>query len=102
MNFRSALNIAFLSPPNWPVNPPDYYDTKAEARARFVESRREEIADDLIEIADALQQYMVQKPAQFAMTFKKACGGTLQAAIDLQELLDKAVDCYIEKEWSGK
>lgn len=101
--FRSAACICnpLASPPNWPANPPDYYGLEAEARETFTDTRRREINDDPMELADALSQYLEQKPAEFVAAFKKSCGGTLQAAIDLQDLLDKAVDTYIDKEWNG-
>lgn len=90
-----------LASPNWPALPSDYYDTPAEIRARFVERRQEEIANDPIEMADAIAMYLEQKPATVVEAIKKACGGTLVAAIELQDMLDKAVDTYIDHEWKG-
>lgn len=103
MNIRDAFVICNpLATPNWPALPADYYDTEAEIRARFMDSRRQEIADDPIQLGDALNQYLELHTAQFVAVIQKSCGGTLIAAIDLQDMVDKAVDTMIDKEWNGR
>ncbi len=100
MNFRAALNIAYLTPPNWPTNPADYYATEVEIRDSYVKDRRAEISADPIEYADALNQYLEQKPAEFAVTIQRACSGTVGCAVALQCMVEKAIDTYIDKEWN--
>lgn len=102
--FRAARSICnpLASPPNWPVNPPDYYDTEPEMRRRFLDARVVEIYKDPEELAEALGMYLEQNPAQFAETLKKAAGGTLVAAIELDDLITQAIVMMAEKEWGKR
>jgi hypothetical protein len=103
MNIHDAYLICYplASPPNWPVNPPDYYDTPAELRARFIDQRTKEIADDPTDQAAALMLYLENNPYESMLAITNACGGTLVAAIALSEMMDKAIAAYIENEWEG-
>lgn len=96
--FTAARHICNpLASPNWPTTPPE---TEAERKGEWMDRRREEVFQSDEQLDEALYAFLESNPGELSKAIRKSTGGTLVAAIELDEVVVNAINAYLEKEWA--